>query len=47
MGAYLRQFMPPWVQPLRLFGVGVAFHAAWYRFPAGVISGLSARFMSP
>ena len=41
MGAYLRQFMPPWVQALRLFGVGVAFYAAWYQFPAGVISGLA------
>ncbi len=41
MGAYLRQFMPPWVQALRLFGVGVAFDAAWYHFPAGVISGLA------
>ena len=41
MGAYLRQFMPPWVQALRLFGVGVAFYAAWYHFAAGVISGLA------
>jgi len=41
MGAYLRQFMPPWVQALRLFGVGVAFYAAWYHVPAGVISGLA------
>ena len=41
MGAYLRQFMPPWVQAMRLFGVGVAFYAAWYHFPAGVISGLA------
>ena len=41
MGAYLRQFMPPWVQALRFFGVGVAFYAAWYHFPAGVISGLA------
>jgi hypothetical protein len=41
MGAYLRQFMPPWVQALRLFGVGVAFYAGWYHFPAGVISGLA------
>jgi hypothetical protein len=41
MGAYLRQFMPPWVQALRLFGVGVAFYAAWYQFPAGVVSGLA------
>jgi len=41
MGAYLRQFMPPWVQAMRLFGVGVAFYSAWYHFPAGVISGLA------
>ena len=41
MGAYLRQFMPAWVQAMRLFGVGVAFYAAWYHFPAGVISGLA------
>ena len=41
MGAYLRQFMPPWVQALRLFGVGVASYAAWHHFPAGVISGLA------
>ena len=41
MGAYLRQFMPPWVQAVRLFGVGVAFYAAWYQFPAGVIGGIA------
>jgi hypothetical protein len=41
MGAYLRQFMPPWVQALRLFGVGVAFDAAWFHFPTGVIGGLT------
>jgi len=41
MGAYLRQFMPPWVQAVRLFGVGVAFYAAWFHFPAGVVSGLA------
>jgi hypothetical protein len=41
MGAYLRQFMPPWVQALRLFGVGVAFDAAWFHFPTGVIGGLA------
>ena len=41
MGAYLRQFMPPWVQAMRLFGVGVAFYAAWYHFPTGVLSGLA------
>ena len=41
MGAYLRQFMPPWVQALRLFGVGVVFDAAWFHFPTGVIGGLT------
>ncbi|MEK6206146.1 MAG: hypothetical protein AABM32_00740 [Chloroflexota bacterium] len=41
MGAYLRRFMPPWVQAVRLFGVAVAFYAAWYRLPAGVIGGLA------
>jgi hypothetical protein len=41
MGAYLRLFMPPWVQAVRLFGVGVAFYAAWFQFPVGVISGLA------
>jgi hypothetical protein len=41
MGAYLRRFMPPWVQAVRLFGIGVAFYASWFQFPAGVISGLA------
>ena len=41
MGAYLRRFMPPWVQAVRLFGAGVAFYAAWFQFEAGVISGLA------
>ena len=41
MGAYLRRFMPPWVQAVRLFGVGLAFYAAWNQFPEGVISGLA------
>jgi hypothetical protein len=41
MGAYLRQFMPPWVQALRLFGVSFAFYAAWYHVPAGVIGSLA------
>ena len=40
MGAYLRRFMPPWVQAVRLFGVAVAFYAAWYHVPAGVIGGV-------
>ena len=40
MGAYLRRFMPPWVQAVRLFGVAVAFYAAWYHVPADVVGGL-------
>ena len=41
MGAYLRRFMPPWVQALRLFGAAFALYAAWYHVPAGVIGGLA------
>ena len=41
MGAYLRRFMPPWMQALRLFGAAFAFYAAWYQVPAGVVSGLA------
>jgi hypothetical protein len=41
MGAYVRRFMPAWVQALRLFGVALAFYAAWYHVPAGVIGGLA------
>jgi hypothetical protein len=41
MGAYLRRFMPPWVQAVRLFGVAIAFYAAWYHLAAGVIGGLA------
>jgi hypothetical protein len=41
MGAYLRRFMPPWVQAVRLFGVAVAFYASWHHFPAGIYSGLA------
>ena len=41
MGAYLRRFMPPWVQAVRLFGIAVAFYAAWYQVPAGVIGGIA------
>jgi hypothetical protein len=29
MGAYVCRFMPPWVQAVPLFGVAVAFYAAW------------------
>jgi hypothetical protein len=41
MGAYLRRFMPPWVQTLRMFGVAFAFYAAWSHVPAGVIGSLA------
>ena len=40
MGAYLRRFMPPWVQAVRLFGIALAFYAAWYHVPAGIVLGL-------
>jgi len=36
MGAYLRRFMPPWVQAVRLFGVLVAFYASWHHVPAAI-----------
>ena len=41
MGAYVRRYMPPWVQALRLFGAAFAFYAAWYHVPAGVAGGLA------
>ena len=41
MGAYLRRFTRPWLQALRLFGAALAFYAAWYHVPAGVIGGLA------
>jgi hypothetical protein len=41
MGAYLRRFMPLWVQAVRVFGVALAFYSAWYHVPAGVIGGLA------
>jgi hypothetical protein len=41
MGSYLRRFMPPWVQALRIFSVAFAFYAAWYHVPAGVIGSLA------
>jgi hypothetical protein len=41
MGAYLRRFMPPWVQAVRLFGAGVMLYAAWHHVPAGVYGGLA------
>src|SRR3989442_14845153 len=40
MGAYLRRYMPPWVQALRLFGAAFAFYAAWSQVPAGVIGAI-------
>ena len=36
MGAYLRRYVPPWVQALRLFGAAFAFYAAWYRVLGGL-----------
>jgi len=41
MGAYLRRFMPPWVQAVRLFGVALAFYASWHHVPAGIYGGLA------
>jgi hypothetical protein len=41
MGAYLRRFMAPSVQAMRLFGVGVAFYASWHHVPAGIYGGLA------
>ena len=41
MGAYLRRFMPPWVQAMRLFGVALAFYASWHHVPAGIYGGLA------
>jgi hypothetical protein len=41
MGAYLRRFMPPWVQAVRLFGVALAFYSSWHHVPVGVYGGLA------
>jgi hypothetical protein len=41
MGTYVRRFMPPWLQVLRLFGVALAFYAAWSHIPSGVVAGLA------
>jgi hypothetical protein len=41
MGAYVRRFMPPWLQAVRLFGVALAFYASWNQFPAGIYAGLA------
>jgi hypothetical protein len=41
MGAYLRRFMPPWVQTVRVFGVAVAFYSSWHQVPAGIYGGLA------
>ena len=41
VGAYIRRFQPPWVQAVRLFGVGLAFYAAWHQVPAGVLTGVA------
>jgi hypothetical protein len=40
MGAYLRRFMPPWVQAMQLFGIAVAFYASWHHVPAGIYGGI-------
>ena len=40
MGAYLRRFMPPWVQAVRIFGVAVAFYASWHHVPSGIYAGV-------
>jgi hypothetical protein len=41
MGAYLRRYMTPTAQALRLFGALIAFYSAWYRVPAGIMGGLA------
>jgi len=41
MGAYLRRFMPPWVQAVRLFGVAFAYYASWHQVAAGIYGGLA------
>ena len=41
MGRYVRRFMPPWLQILRVFGVALAFYAAWWHLPAGVVAGFA------
>ena len=41
MGEYLRRYMTPLVQALRLFGAVLAFDAAWFHFSAGVLAGLA------
>jgi hypothetical protein len=41
MGAYLRRFMPPWVQAVRVFGVALAFYASWHHVAAGIFGGLA------
>ena len=41
MGAYLRRFMPPWIQAVRVFGVAFALYASWHHVPAGIYGGLA------
>ena len=41
MGAYLRRYMTPLVQALRLFGIVLAFYAAWFHLSVGVLGGLA------
>ena len=41
MGAYLRRYMTPAAQGLRLFGAGLAFLAAWDHVSALMVAGLA------
>jgi hypothetical protein len=38
MGAYLRRYMTPTAQALRLFGALFAFYASWQHVPAGILA---------
>ncbi len=40
VGAYLRRFMTPWVQALRLVGFGVFAFGAWQRDPVVIVGAL-------
>jgi hypothetical protein len=41
MGAYMRRYMTPTAQALRLFGALFAFYAAWQHVPAGIVGALA------